>query len=386
MSNVLKPKRSWTANAVPTTSDLSSNEVAFNFADNKLFVRNPTTGNIVSVALGGGGSSSIVTASTVAGFPATGTAGILYVALDTSKVFQWQGAYLEVGAAGGSQWSSVPSSASATGSPGQTAYDGLYQYVCVATNVWGRVAVPAWDSYYSSVSLLLAMDGSNNSTVFTDYGPSARAVTANGNAKISTAQSKFGGSSAFFDGTGDFLSVANSDAFDFGSGDFAIEAWIYIAANSNADADGNKGATICNTWNTGATTISGWIFAVLGNTSTTGVGLQLDSWNAGNATLFRATASISQSAWHHVAASVVGGTRRIYLDGVLVTNTQTIAVGSGYTQVNSTGNNLRIGNSQNINYPLEFNGYIDDLRITKGNGRGYTGSTITVPTAASPRS
>jgi hypothetical protein len=58
MSNVLKPKRSWTANAVPTTSDLSSNEVAFNFADSKLFVRNPTTGNIVSVSLGGGGSSS----------------------------------------------------------------------------------------------------------------------------------------------------------------------------------------------------------------------------------------------------------------------------------------------------------------------------------------
>jgi hypothetical protein len=230
------------------------------------------------------------------------------------------------------------------------------------------------------------MDGSNNSTVFTDYGPSARTVTANGNAKLSTTQSKFGGSSAVFDGTGDFLTVANSDAFDFGSGDFAIEAWIYIAANANADVDGNRGATICNTWNTGATTISGWIFGVMGNTTTTGVGLQLDSWNAGNATLFRATASISQSAWHHVAASVVGGTRRIYLDGGLVTNTQTIAVGSGYTQVNSTGNNLRIGNSQNINYPLEFNGYIDDLRITKGNGRGYTGSTITVPTAASPRS
>jgi hypothetical protein len=339
MANVLKPKRSFTAGAVPTTSDAAQSELLINWADGKIFTKN-AAGNIVSVTLGGGSS--------------------------------------------GLTWSSVPSSATATGTAGQIAYDGSWYYICTATNTWGRVALQTWDGYYSSVSLLLPMDGNNNSTVFTDYGPSARAVTAYGNAKISTAQSKFGGSSAFFDGTGDFLSVANSDAFDFGSGDFAIETWIYIAANSNADADGNKGATICSTWNTGVGTISGWICAVLGNTSTTGVGLQLDSWNAGNATLFRATASISQSAWHHVAASVVGGTRRIYLDGVLLTNTQTITIGSGYTQVNSIGNNLRIGNSQNVSYPLELNGYIDDLRITKGNGRGYTGSSVAVPTFASP--
>jgi hypothetical protein len=229
------------------------------------------------------------------------------------------------------------------------------------------------------------MDGNNNSTVFTDYGPSSRTVTANNDAKISTSQSKFGGASAFFDGTGDYLSVANSSAFDFGSGDFAIEAWIYIAANGNADPDGNKNSTICNTWNTGSPTASGWEFGVLGNSTTTGIGLQMDSWNATNATLFRATYSISQSAWHYVAASVVSGVRRLYLDGVLLTNTQTITVNSGYTQVNSVGSNLRIGNSQNTSYPNGFNGYIDDLRITKGVGRGYTGSTIPIPAAAFPR-
>jgi hypothetical protein len=133
---------------------LSSNEVAFNFADSKLFVRNPTTGNIVSVSLGGGGSSSVVTASTVAGFPATGTAGILYVALDTSKVFQWQGAYLEVGAAGGSQWSSVPTSATSAGSPGQIAYDGSWFYLCSASGAWSRFAASngPWPSYLLSQS------------------------------------------------------------------------------------------------------------------------------------------------------------------------------------------------------------------------------------------
>jgi hypothetical protein len=289
------------------------------------------------------------------------------------------------GGGSGLSWSSVPASSTATGTAGQIAYDGSWLYVASASNTWGRVAVPAWDNYYSSVSLLLPMDGDNNSTVFTDYGPLARAVTANGNAKLSTTQSKFGGSSAVFDGTGDFLSVANSDAFDFGSGDFAIEAWIYIAANSNADPDGGRSAAISNTWNTGESPLYGWLFGILGNNTTTGVGLQMDSWNGANGTLFRATASVSQSAWHHVVASVVGGTRRLYLDGTLLTNTQTLTVGSGYTQVNSNGNGLKIGSTPNTLYPLALNGYIDDLRITKGNGRGYTGSTIAVPTAALPR-
>jgi hypothetical protein len=46
-------------------------------------------------------STNVVTASTVAGFPATGSSGVLYVALDTARTYQWQGAYLEVGTAGG---------------------------------------------------------------------------------------------------------------------------------------------------------------------------------------------------------------------------------------------------------------------------------------------
>jgi Concanavalin A-like lectin/glucanases superfamily len=341
MSNRFLPKRSWTANATPTTSDLVANEIAFNFADNKLYVRNPTTGNIVSVSLGGGSS--------------------------------------------GLTWSSVPASATATGTAGQIAYDGSYYYVCTATNTWGRIAVPSWDYYYSSVSLLLPMDGNNNSTGFTDAGPHSFAVTAVGDAKISTTQSKFGGSSAVFDGSGDGLSVPANSAFDFGTGDFAIEAWFYISANSEITS-GQRGAAICSTWNAVATPISGWILGILGDDTTTGTGLQFDSWDPTNSgTLFRATVSVSKSTWHHVVGSVVNGTRRLYLDGTLLTNTQTITVASGYTPFSNFNNPLRVGSTQNNIYPLILNGYIDDLRITKGTGRGYTGSTIAVPTAALPR-
>ena len=104
MANKIKPKRSYAANAVPTASDLDTNELAINWADNKAFTKN-AAGNIVSVALGGGGgSANIVEATTAAGFPATGAAGTLYHATDVRRIFFWDavgGFYVEAGPSGG---------------------------------------------------------------------------------------------------------------------------------------------------------------------------------------------------------------------------------------------------------------------------------------------
>ena len=58
--------------------------------------------------------------------------------------------------------------------------------------------------FYDDVSLYLKMNGANGSTSFLDSSRFGHTVTANGNAQVSTAQSKFGGASAAFDGNGDF--------------------------------------------------------------------------------------------------------------------------------------------------------------------------------------
>jgi len=105
MPNRIKPKRSYTANSVPLTTDLETHELAINWVDGKAFTKN-AAGQIVSVTLGGsgGGSSSanIVEATTAAGFPATGASGTLYVATDASRVYRWTGSvYIEIGTAGG---------------------------------------------------------------------------------------------------------------------------------------------------------------------------------------------------------------------------------------------------------------------------------------------
>ena len=57
MPNKIKPKRSYTSNAVPTTSDLDTNELAINWVDGKAYTKN-AAGNIVSVTLGGSGGGS----------------------------------------------------------------------------------------------------------------------------------------------------------------------------------------------------------------------------------------------------------------------------------------------------------------------------------------
>jgi hypothetical protein len=53
-NNKIKPKRSYTANAVPTTSDLDANELAINWVDGIAYTKD-AAGNIVSVTLGGSG-------------------------------------------------------------------------------------------------------------------------------------------------------------------------------------------------------------------------------------------------------------------------------------------------------------------------------------------
>ena len=60
MSTVIKLKRSTTASAVPTTSDLADGEVAINVTDKKVFVRNGAS--IVTVANFNDGSSVDLTA------------------------------------------------------------------------------------------------------------------------------------------------------------------------------------------------------------------------------------------------------------------------------------------------------------------------------------
>lgn len=79
------------------------------------------------------------------------------------------------------------------------------------------------DPYKDKVVLFLPMEGSHDgSTVFNDR--TGKTVTVNGNTHLSTdVAPPWGTTSAYFDGTGDYLSLASSTTLDLGAGDFTIE-------------------------------------------------------------------------------------------------------------------------------------------------------------------
>jgi hypothetical protein len=78
------------------------------------------------------------------------------------------------------------------------------------------------DPNFSSVSLLLHLEGTNGSTTFTDSGPLGLSLTRTGSAAISTSQSAVGGSSLSVPDTSSGLNLPANAALTL-SGDFTIE-------------------------------------------------------------------------------------------------------------------------------------------------------------------
>lgn len=78
----------------------------------------------------------------------------------------------------------------------------------------------------SDTVLLLHMDGANDSTTITDSSASGHTCTANGDAKLKTAIKKYGSASLYVAGSDDYVSVADSADFNYGSDDFTIDTWI----------------------------------------------------------------------------------------------------------------------------------------------------------------
>ena len=91
------------------------------------------------------------------------------------------------------------------------------------------------DIYFDKVGLLLPFDGSDGDTSSTDISNSNHSLAFGGNAKISAVQSKYGGSSCYFDGKDDYLTVSDSEDWNFGTGDFTVEFWIWRSGLKNSE-------------------------------------------------------------------------------------------------------------------------------------------------------
>jgi len=215
----------------------------------------------------------------------------------------------------------------------------------------------AGDPYYNSVSLLLHGD-----STFVDSGPLSKTVTVT-NAVISTTQKMFSSAgSMYFDGAGDYLTLDGSSVFAFGAGDFTAEmfVWLTSAAATYALFDFRPSGV------NGAYPL---LYVDAGNIV----------YYANTSALITAAHGISSGSWVHVALCKSGGSTKVFVEGAQKGSTYADSI----TYLNGANRPVfGVGGYSLGTTP--FNGYMDELRITKGVAR-YP-SAFTPPTAAHPNS
>ncbi|MFH0790210.1 MAG: LamG-like jellyroll fold domain-containing protein [Candidatus Omnitrophota bacterium] len=202
--------------------------------------------------------------------------------------------------------------------------------------------------------LLLSCDGANGSTNFIDK--IGHSVIANGNAKIDTSQSKFGGSSVRFDGSGDYLSISDSDDWDFGAGDFTIDCWVRPTSVTAGDfLIGNADYSERS---------DGWLIGTDGGVGDGGRIAFYAMYSGGWKVSCIGVHGMSVNTWHHIAVVRNGTSVKIYVDGIQKAN----SIDNPVTSITKTSGNLQIGQSPSGN-AYAFNGWLDEFRITKGIAR-----------------
>ena len=241
-------------------------------------------------------------------------------------------------------------------------------------------AATVGDLHFPKVKWLSAFDGSNGATSTSDSSNSGLTLTLQSSTQISTAQSKFGGSSLYVpnsatqgvyaDGAGSTIQL---------TGDFTIEWWVYRVQVTLAD-----------------NMILGPIYGMQGGTNISGYGMVFpyyyspvstseaqiyassngSSWNIASAVTLGTGSLGTVGQWVHMAMVRSGTTWSYYVDG---TRTYTGTLGSA-TIATSSGTYIHLGRAWG-NGGTSAEAYYDDFRITQALAR-YSGTSFTPPTTA----
>ncbi len=210
----------------------------------------------------------------------------------------------------------------------------------------------------SNVKLLLHADnvGSN---VFYDSSLFPKTVTANGNATQRSDQFKFPAGSAYFDGSGDYLTIADSADWYFGDGDFTVDFWVRFN-NFPPLASPYWGLVELISQGSGSTPGSWSVMFDKGDNV-----LRFAVWNnSGTQVIGVASQSLSWATgvWYHLAVVRDNNKFTLYRDG------NSIGTDNDNDALPDISSVLTIsGDAPHANYFLD--GYLDELRVSKGIAR-----------------
>lgn len=249
-----------------------------------------------------------------------------------------------------------------------------YNFTVVATDVELQdtpqafsITISVGDQYWNLVTTLISP--AMTALPFVDDASTNNfAVTVNGDTRPYNFNPYTPGYySNYFNGSTDYLSIADSANLEFGSGTITVECWFYMTGTSAYILDKN---------NSGTGAAAGFSLYV----STTTVTWYYDAANNGYVVGPITTSAVTQNAWHHIACvrSVSGSTTNsVFVDGVRI-GTSTTA-----TAFPDNGQNFRIGatflNGAGYGY---LTGYVSNVRFVKGTAvYDPTLTTLTVPTS-----
>lgn len=203
----------------------------------------------------------------------------------------------------------------------------------------------------AQIKAYMRFNGANGSTSFWDESQSHRTISVNGNAQLSSAQSKFGGTSGYFDGTGDYILIPYSSDFDF-TGNFTIGFW--LRRSSSQPGATYRGIFSQNTYNTAG-------FSILEN------GTSMYVYSGGSQVI---TGSLpAADTWAYISIIRSGSGIALYINGS--------QSGSTWTNSNTLpchANGIAVmARHFNLTDNCEA-GYVDDLVIY--NGIALSGSAV----------
>lgn len=220
--------------------------------------------------------------------------------------------------------------------------------------------VPGGSAWNSNTKVISNFDGSDAAVAFTD--PVAGAWTFVGTAQLDTAQKKFGTASLLLDGNSDYITLVDSDDWTFNA-DFTIDFWVRFNDKTGAQAFCGQSVDGSNVW----------VFRKDADDKLTFFHLFGGSYEGQFTTT--AAPSISNDTWYHIAFVRSSNTAYMFFDGTSQAITIIDAFTGALTDVGAA--TLQVGASAGASL---VNGWIDELRISKGIAR-WT-ANFTAPTAA----
>lgn len=212
--------------------------------------------------------------------------------------------------------------------------------------------VVSGDESFDKVSLLLQVDGANGTLDFKDKSVPEKSFSVSGTPRASSEVTFAGLNSIKFDSSGGYLNFPRYPELDLGSQDFTIEAWVQVSNYRNAVFMSNTGMAV-----------TGFVFMF------TDYGfLRFICYTNGGAYLI-ATSNTYYGLYAktHVAVSRANGRLMLFMNG---TKCADVAISQ---PLPAQAGDFRIGSFESFEPYRMVNGYIGEIRITRGLAR-YTDS------------